>query len=582
MKKSRKIKLTFVGIVTGVIAFGFLMKSCKNDQSLNFQAPLFDNLGGFRIPVTTESEYAGKFFTQGVIWANAFNHAEAARSFREAIRQDTTCAMAYWGLAYVLGPNYNTSSNQGENDEILMAVQKAKHFSNATEPWEQALIHAISVKFPSNGSPDEEAYAAAMRKAYQASPDNDIIVTLFAESLMNLHAWDLYTRKGGEQKPWTAEIVSTIEHALKLAPNNPLANHLYIHATEAAPDVEKALKSADRLKTLVPGAGHLVHMPSHIYINTGDYHEGSLANEAAVKVDSAYIAKCNVTGVYPQMYYPHNWHFLSATAALEGRGARSIEAAFKTAEIIDKNYLHQDGFATTQHYITIPYNVLVKFAQWEKIIALPKPEKNLKYPTAIWHYARGMAYANTGKIEHAKKELEALETLSATEEVQSLKIWEINSGADVTAIAIHVLRGEIFRITGALAQSADQFKQAIKIEDQLNYTEPPDWFFSVRHFLGDVLLEMGNFEEAEKVYREDLGYWVKNGFALNGLYHSLLKQGKNEEAATVKRQTEEAWRYADSELKFSRIDEAKRTNLAIKVDETTPNDLVYIAGNFCK
>ncbi len=581
MKKSRRINVTFIGILTAVFAFGFIMKSCRNEQTVKFEAPLFENLGKFSIPITTQSEYANKFFTQGVVWANAFNHAEAARSFREAIRQDTTCAMAYWGLAYVLGPNYNTNSNQGENEEILAAVDNAKKFSTNIEPWEQALIHAISVKFPIDGNTDEDAYASAMRKAYQAYPENDIIVTLFAESLMNLHAWDLYTRKGGVQKPWTAEIVSTIEHALKLAPNNPLANHLYLHATEAAPDIEKALPSAERLKTLVPGAGHLVHMPSHIYINTGDYHEGSLANEEAVKVDSAYIAECNVKGVYPQMYYPHNWHFLAATAALEGRGARSIEAAFKTAEIIDRNYLRQEGFETTQHYITIPYNVLVKFAQWEKIIALPKPDSDLNYPIAIWHYARGMAYANTGKIEQAKQELEALEKESATDAVQSLAIWEINTVADVTAIAIHVLRGELFRVAGNLEMAANEFKEGIKIEDQLNYNEPPDWFFSVRHFLGDVYLEMKKFEAAEDLYREDLSYWVKNGFALNGLYHSLINQRKNEAALEVKKQFEEAWQYADSPLKYSRIDETKRENLAIKLDETSPNTLVYIAGNFC-
>ena len=582
MKKSFKINVTFAGVLCGIIAFGFITKSCKNEESLPFSAPLFNNMGKFEVPVTTESEYTKKFFSQGLILANAFNHAEAARSFREAIRQDSTCAMAHWGLAYVLGPNYNTNSDQGDTKEIQQAVKKAVNNARSAEPWEQALIHAIAIKFPINSNTDEEAYASAMRNAYQQFPENDLVVTLFAESLMNLHAWDLYTRKGGEPKPWTAEIVSTIEHALKLNSNNPLANHLYLHATESASDIEKALPSAERLKTLVPGAGHLVHMPSHIFINTGNYHEGSLSNEQAVKVDSAYIAQCQVQGVYPQMYYPHNWHFLSATTALEGRGARSIEAAFKTAEIIDRNYLREPGFETTQHYITIPHNVLVKFSQWEKIIALPKPEQDLKYPTAIWHYAKGMAYANTNKLEKAQESLDSLKSLAQSEQVKTMMIWEINTMADVCNIAIHVLEGELENKKGNTAFAIEHFKQAIIIEDKLNYTEPPDWFFSVRHFLGDTYLRSGNYEEAEKIYREDLSYWVKNGFALNGLYHSLVLQKKSAEAEEVKKQFETAWRYADSSLEFSRIDEKARRNLAIRVDEKTPDNLVYIAGTFCK
>lgn len=581
MKKSNKIQVVFIGVLIGVLAGGFLLKSCKENPRSGFSAPLFNNLGEFKIPITTTSKYAEEFFTQGVILANGFNHAEAARSFREAIRQDSTCAMAYWGLAYVLGPNYNTSSNQGETNEIQEAVKNAVAYSENAEDWEQVLIHAIAVKFPRNANTDGEAYASAMRNAYQQFPENDMIVTLFAESLMNLHAWDFYTRKGGEPKPWTAEIVSTIEHALKLNPNNPLANHLYLHATEGAPDVEKALSSAERLKTLVPGAGHLVHMPSHIYINTGDYHEGSLANEQAVKVDSAYIAQCKAEGVYPQLYYPHNWHFLAATAALEGRGARSIEAAFKTAQIIDRNYLRQEGFETTQHYITIPYNVLVKFSQWEKIMALPKPGNDLKYPEAIWYYAQGMAFANMGKVNKAVEALDSLKAITASPEVQNMMIWEINTTADVCNIAIHVLEGEIEKVNGNFSVAVAHLQEAITIEDQLNYNEPPDWFFSVRHFLGDLYLHMSEFEKAEKVYHEDLTYWVKNGFALNGLYHSLLLQNKTSEAEKVKKEFDAAWHYADSNLKFSRIDEASRKNLALRVDETTPDDLIYIAGTFC-
>ncbi|MGE0587801.1 MAG: tetratricopeptide repeat protein [Cyclobacteriaceae bacterium] len=582
MKAYFKKQVTLVGIFVAIAVSLIVMKSCQNPTPI-YETPLFDNLGKYRLGITTESEAASRFVTQGIIMANGFNHAEAARSFHEAIRQDSTCAMAWWGLAYVLGPNYNTNSSTGENKEILDAVDNAVAFSSNASPWEKALVNTLRIKYGEDGSAvDEEGYAAAMKNVYDQFSDNDFIVTLYGESLMNLHAWDLYTRKGGEPKPWTPDIVSVLENALQLNPENPLANHLYLHATEAAPDVEKALVSAERLKTLVPGAGHLVHMPSHIYINTGDYHEGSLANEEAVKVDSTYIAQCQAQGVYPQLYYPHNWHFLSATAALEGRGGRSIEAAFKTADIIDRNYLRQDGFGTTQHYITIPYNVLVKFAQWEKVLALPAPDDDLDYPKAIWHYAQGMALANTGKLERAKEELAELKRLSESDDVKSLIVWEINSASELCTIASNVLEAEIFRLKGDYKSAEDLFKAAIALEDQLNYNEPPDWFFSIRHFLGDLYMDMERFQDAESVYREDLTYWVKNGFALNGLRHALLKQGKEDEGEEVRKEFAEAWKYADSQLRYSRIDEASRTNLAIKMDENAPNDLVYIAGSFCK
>jgi tetratricopeptide (TPR) repeat protein len=398
--------------------------------------------------------------------------------------------------------------------------------------------------------------------------------------MMNMHAWDLYSRKGGEPRPWTAEIVSTLEDAIKLNTENPLANHLYLHATEAAPDVEKALASAERLKTLVPAAGHLVHMPSHIYINTGDYHEGSIANEKAVIADSIYIAECKVQGVYPQLYYPHNYHFLAATAALEGRGARSIEAAYKTAEIIDRTYMRESGIGTVQHYITIPDHVLVKFAQWEKILSLPSQD-DLPYPLAIRHYAKGMAYANTGNLTKAKQSLDELRLLKETDDVKNIMVWEINSATDVCNIATNVLEAEIATKEGRFDTAVDFLKQAVVIEDSLNYNEPPDWFFSIRHTLGDVYMQMEKYKDAESVYREDLTYWVKNGFALNGLYHSLQLQGKQEEANKVKKQFETAWTYADSNLKFSRIDEASRKDLALKIDSNSPNDLVYLAGVTC-
>ena len=573
----------FISSFIKLLGLCILCLGCsKKIHENEYNAPLLNNLGDYQIDVTSQSSIAAKFVNQGIVLANAFNHMEAERSFREAVRLDSTCAMGYWGIAYVLGPNYNTGSTLGELDQIREVVNKAVHWSNIVSSWEKALINATVVKFPpQSDTVNMIGYKEAMKNVYEIYKNNDFITTLYAESLMNLHAWDFYTRKGGEIRPWTSEIIGILEHALNLNPRNPLANHLYIHAIESAPDVEKALVCAERLKTLAPGAGHLIHMPSHVYINTGDYHEGSIANEKAVVADSIYIAECQAQGVYPQLYYPHNYHFLSATAALEGRGARSIEAAFKMANIIDTYYLRQPGFETTQHYITVPYNVLVKFAQWEKIIALPQPEDDLKYPYAIWHYARGMAFANSGKIGMAEEELDIVQKFVSDPDLKAMMIWEINSMADIIQIAYHVLHGEISRMKAGYNQSIYHFSKAIEIEDKLNYNEPPDWFFSVRHLLGDVYLTIGEYKNAEDVYREDLSYWVDNGYALNGLYHSLLNQGKDQEAEKISQKFAKAWIYADSKLKFSRIDPQSRENLVIQVDTESPSDLVYLANTLC-
>ena len=514
--------------------------------------------------------------------ANNFNHAEAERSFKESVRQDTTFAMGYWGIAYVLGPNFNSVDNMGTVIEIRKAVAQAIRLSEDVSAWEQAVIKAIQIKFPMDTTAtDGEGFANSMKQAFVQFPDNSFVATLYAEAVMNLHPWDFYVRKGGEPRPWTPEIVSLLEQVISIDPENPLANHLYLHATEASADVSKALASAEKLKTLVPSAGHLVHMPSHIYINTGDYHQGSIANEAAVIADSIYIAECKSQGYYPQMYYPHNYHFLAASAAFEGRGARSIEAAYKTASLVDKKYFHEPGYEMVQHYLTIPNHILVKFGQWERILALPKPTDDLIYPTAMWHYARGMAYVHLAKIEQAKDELKKLNALSQSPSIADQSNWGINKVTEVCKISSKVLEAELYVKDGKYKEAIPLLTEAIIIEDNLNYTEPPDWFFSVRHLLGNVLLTTKEYGNAEKIYKEDLAHWPKNGFALNGLFESLTGQGKSTEAVEIKKQFEEAWKYADTELQASIVDPEKRNNLTLRIDETSPSTLVYLASSFC-
>ena len=573
----KTIKLFFIALLFLLWTIG-----CKESRP-SFEAPVLKNIGDYNVLVTTKSKHSQMFFNQGIIMANGFNQGEAERSFREAIRQDSTFAMGYWGIAYVLGPNLNSAGdNMGMVDEIQRAVANAINFSENSSPWEKAVIKSIQIKFPKDSSSaNAKAYLESMKETYLQFPENTFVATLYVESIMNLHAWDFYSRKGGEPRPWTPEIVSLLEKVISIDPKNPLANHLYLHATEAGSNVERALASAERLKTLVPSAGHLVHMPSHIYINTGDYHEGSIANEKAVVADSIYIAECKSQGYYPQMYYPHNYHFLAATAAFEGRGARSIEAAYKTASLIDKKYYHEPGFEMVQHFLTIPNHILIKFGQWEKILTLPKPTEDLIYPTAIWHYARGIAYVNLDKIEQANEELKNLNELSQSPSIAGQLNWGVNKVTDVCKISSKTLEAELNVKARKYNDAIQQLSDAIKLEDNLNYNEPPDWFFSVRHILGNLLLKTGNFIQAEKVYREDLAYWPKNGFALNGLFESLVGQGKTKEAEGVKKQFEQAWNLADSELKGSLIDPSKRKNLTLKIDKDSPNTLVYLASTLC-
>lgn len=561
--------------------FLFCTLSC-NKAVPTFDAPLLKNIGDYSIKVTTSSPYAQTFFSQAVIMANGFNHGEAERSFRQTVKLDSTFAMGYWGIAYVLGPNLNSADNLGALQEIRDAVAKAVRYGENASGWEQALIKATQIKFPTDTSAvNAEGFIASMKEAHEKFPENSFVTTLYAEALMNAHAWDFFTRKGGEPKAWTPEIISLLEHAIAQDEKNPLANHLYLHATEAGKNFDNSLVSAERLKTLVPAAGHLVHMPSHIYINTGDYHAGSLANEQAVVADSIYIAEVRSQGYYPQMYYTHNYHFLAATAAFEGRAARSIEAAYKTASIVDKAYVHDKAFETVQHYLTIPSHVLVKFGQWEKIIAMPQPDTSLAYPTAIWHYARGMAYANMGKLQQAHEELAALNAQSQKPAIADQMIWGINKVSDICQISGKVLLAEIQSTEGKMNDALKLLGEAIEMEDKLNYNEPPDWFFSVRHVLGSKLLAAQKYSDAEKVYREDLERWPKNGFALNGLAGSLERQGKTDEATAAREQFKEAWKYADTVLKDSRVDPEKRTNVVLKIDKDSPNALVYISGAIC-
>lgn len=520
-------------------------------------APLFEGLDKLHFPVTTNSPDAQTYFNQGLLLAYAFNHAEAARSFFQAARLDSTCAMAYWGYAYVLGPNYNAGMEPDNFSRAYDAVNRAANEAGHCTPKEQALVRAMQARYakdpPEDRSALDSAYMVAMRTVHEAYPDDVDIAVLYAESLMDMHPWDLWG-KDGSQRPWTQSILDAIDVAIRTDPKHPGGHHLNIHAWEASATPERAMASADLLDAgLVSEAGHLVHMPSHIYINTGDYHKGTMANTRAVEKDSLYVTQCHAAGAYPLAYYPHNYHFLAACATLEGNSGAAIAAARKMSDMANHKGMLWPGMATFQHYYSIPDYVLVKFARWDDILALPPVDSSLIAVQAIRHYARGMAWAGKGDIDRARNESAHLSVMAAMDTFATMTIWEINTLGEVVKIADYVLKGEILAREKKYPEAVGMLRKAVAIEDALNYNEPPDWFFSVRHHLGAVLLDAGQAGDAIPVYTEDLENLPRNGWALNGLAAALAAAGLEDQAAAVRKDLALAWAYADVSLRHGRV-----------------------------
>ena len=537
-----------------ILFVAILLSACSKETEK--QAPLFDDLGTLEYPVTTSSELAQKYFNQGLILAYGFNHEESFRSFEEVARLDPNCAMAYWGMAYVLGPNINLPMDDGVVHSAYDAIQEAISLLDDETQKEKDFIMALSKRYSSevmeDRTPLDQEYSDAMRKFVEKYPDDLDAATMFAESIMDLHPWD-YWQKDGTIQPWTNEILITLEGVMKINPDHHGANHLYIHVVEASKTPERGIASADKLRFLAPGAGHLVHMPAHIYIRTGKYHEGSLANIRAVESDEEYINQCNQQGFYPLAYYPHNYHFLWATATLEGDSKTAIDAAIKTSQKPPDSLLNVCGYQTLQHFAVIPLYAYVTFGKWDEILNYPQPQDERPYMQSIWHYARAMAFIAKSDLTKAEKELEILEKMRFDKNIEDLSIWGINSAGTLTKIAYEVVSGELAAKKKDYPLAIEHLKKAVEIEYTLRYDEPPTWFYPCRQNLGAVLIEAGEYEEAEKVYRENLGEITNNGWGLFGLHQALLKQNKTEEAADVEKRFNEAWKYSDIELTSSRI-----------------------------
>lgn len=513
--------------------------------------PLFDNLGTLHHTITTTSEPAQRYFDQGLRLTYAFNHEEAIRAFEESARHDPAAAMAYWGMALALGPNINTPMDKQAERQALAAMQKARahsaHVTEAERGYIEALSKRYSAKGGSRGSRDK-AYADAMRVLWRQIPDDPDAGTLFAEALMDLHPWDLWTADG-TPKRGTEEIVTTLETVLARNPDHPGACHLYIHAVEGSRTPERALPCAERLPGLMPGAGHLVHMPAHIYIRLGKYHEAAERNAHAAHVDQEYLAGRTLTGIYPAGYYTHNLHFLWASLLMEGRLDAALQAARDLRRTVTEEEARKEKWK--ELYLPAPVYSLIRFGQWDALLREPVPSKGLPLLEGIWRLGRGMALAATGRLPGAEGEYVVLTGLA--KRLGRSRTSEQKTERALLKIADRLLAGDIAVRRQKYADAITIFKEAAKLEDALPYTEPPYWPLPIRHYLGATLLLAGEPAEAEAVYRTDLTNNPHNGWALFGLAQSLHAQGKGGEAETIEQQFKAAWSFADVTLTASRF-----------------------------
>jgi tetratricopeptide (TPR) repeat protein len=515
-------------------------------------APWFPGLGNLHHPITTRSSEAQRYFDQGLTLSYAFNHVEAIRSFEAAATLDPDCAMAYWGIAYASGPHVNKPMSEEDNARAWNAVRRAQSTSARTSPKEQAYIRAMAQRYQEEFVEDrvtlDRAYAQAMQEVARENPDDLDAHVLLAEALMNTMPWD-YWLGDRSPKPETEEAIAALRHVIARNPDHPGANHLYIHAVEAGPSPELGLPSADRLLGFAPQAGHLVHMPSHIYMRVGQYHDASRANELAIEADRSYIQSCRAQGFYPGAYYPHNVHFLWWSTLFEGRSADATRAAKQVADIAIDSVCGPAPAVEAPRFRHLPWLTAARFGRWDEILNVKQPPATNSFlvDRVMWHYARGLAFAARQQADPAAREHADMEALLASPEVS-----EIDNpyfpGSAILAVAGHLLAAKVAQVQGDGALMIEQFEQAVAAETALPYMEPAFWSLPTRQTYGAALLQIGDPTEAERVFREDLDHYPRNGWALFGLEQSLRAQGRTEAANSVHRELQEAWKHADVQL----------------------------------
>jgi tetratricopeptide (TPR) repeat protein len=513
-------------------------------------APLMAGMGSLHHPIATSNPEAQKYFDQGLTLIYAFNHEEAIRSFRRAAELDPKAAMPWWGIANALGPNYNDPSDPERMKAAFDALQKAKTLAANGPENERAYVDALASRYSDDPKADGKKmavdYAKAMGELAKKYPDDLDAATIYAESMMDIRPWGLW-KLDGSPAEGTLEIIAVLESVLARFPNHVGANHYYIHAVEASPHAAWGLPSAERLGTLVPNAGHLVHMPSHIYARVGDFAAAETSNEAASAVDIAYIIGTGTQGMYPAMYYSHNLHFLAYAAMQAGRYGAASNAA---GELADNIHQRAQGMppGMTEGFLIYPMVVQLRFRKWQEFLATPAADSKIPTLTTFLHFARGMALAATGKISDAEAERKAF--AAAVAQVPEKQSFGFNSAKTVLQIPADILDAQIAEAGGDRKMAIDSLRKAVAVQDGLAYNEPPDWYYPVRETLGGVLLRDGQVAEAEKVFRDDLARNSRNGRSLFGLWQSLKAQNKTADAEWARREFEAAWKGADSQLIF--------------------------------
>lgn len=508
-------------------------------------APLFENLGDHHFSVSTTNKRAQAYFNQGLSLSYAFNHAEGHRSFVEAARLDPQLAMAYWGQAYSLGPNINDPFPDDQRKiQAHEAIERAVQLADNASEKERALIMALKERTSPEVQADlstlNQAYMQSMKKVAETYPHDADVLTLFAESVMNTMPWNYWDNQGNPN-PGIDQAKLALEQAMEIDPENPGAHHFYIHMVEL-PQPELGVPSAEKLASLMPAAGHIVHMPSHIFIRVGRYEDAARTNIAAIAADEDYISQCYSQGMYPLGYFPHNIHFLWSSASLLGNSALAIESAKKTAEKVPIGMMNQLPFL--QDYQSTPMLAYVRFGQWNDILTIPNPAP-FKHNLVVWHYARGIAFVRKDNLTEAEEELQALNAMLEDPELESLVANYTNPTSSILKVAQRVVAGEIAAADGDYDEAIRLLREGVQFEDQLVYSEPAAWHIPVRQTLGHVLLTADMPMEAELVYRQDLEKLKNNGWSLMGLYQALEAQNKDEEARQVKSQFEQAWTQSD-------------------------------------
>jgi tetratricopeptide (TPR) repeat protein len=515
-------------------------------------APRLQNLGAHTFRVSTTHVGAQRFVNQGLNLAYAFNHAEARRAFREAARLDPDLAIAYWGQALVLGPNINALMEPNDEPHALELARKAQALKVRASRRERALIDALATRYsgtPEHRGTNDRAYADAMRKVHERFPADPDIAMLYVESMMDLRPWG-YWMPDGRPHEGTAGIVALTEQVMRAHPTHPGALHMYIHLIESTSTPERAEKAADTLLSLMPAAGHMVHMPSHIYQRVGRYADAMASNRLAVAADEDYITQCRAQGLYPVGYYPHNVHFLWFAAAADGQSAVALEAARKVASKVPDAQVSE--LPMLAGFRVVPYWALVRFGRWQEMLTEPEPTPGSAFLRGAWHYARGQALIATGHADGAVRELTALEALLPDKSLDQ-PLFSPNTGRGILAIGPPMLRGEIAAARGDFPTAIMRLEEAVRLEDALVYTEPAEWLAPPRLALGAVLLEAGRSAEAETVYWEDLKRNRDNGWALFGLARALRAQGKTSQAEIVEARFAKAWARSDITLTASRF-----------------------------